>query len=420
MKGKISKKSLSTVALLSFMVLTEQVFYLINAKTFKIGPFNYAMIWFALFVLFCVYEFASYGMMRKLDKSYFLSDVLGLFGITLISAVQCNIITGQPVGMGLMPQRNYVCIVLSYVVIRKLIVDNKIDVKQFFRGLIWLGVIALGIYVLQMVLFDRIQFVHSSIGKRTHRLYVDSVFCVLIGMIGFDSFLKKNQLRYLLFVVGTLIYEFFVSKGRLEVVAFIVSGVIVVLLMQKLSLKKMGLLTIICIALIAFLSSSYAERFYEAIRIFNSTDDVNTMAIRHLARERFSELLNTNFLTQVFGCGYPNIDYAPAASMIGYSERMGLVDNGVFAFHYVYGLIGLIVLIKWFVKLYACAWKIYTKTKKSIYLMFMIFSTIISYNITFWWHKPAWTLWMVIMMGLMEYEIGRINNGGLYEQEGLD
>ena len=51
MKGKISKKSLSTVALLSFMVLTEQVFYLINAKTFKIGPFNYAMIWFYFFVL---------------------------------------------------------------------------------------------------------------------------------------------------------------------------------------------------------------------------------------------------------------------------------------------------------------------------------------------------------------------------------
>ena len=34
--------------------------------------------------------------------------------------------------------------------------------------------------------------------------------------------------------------------------------------------------------------------------------------------------------------------------------------------------------------------------------MFIIFITILLYNIVFWWYKPAWTLGLVLFMTLLE------------------
>lgn len=87
------------------------------------------------------------------------------------------------------------------------------------------------------------------------------------------------------------------------------------------------------------------------------------------------------------------------------NERIGLVDNGIFAFVYVYGLLGASVVIKWFYKLYKSAWKLYKI--KNIYwpLGFVISLTILLYNITFWWNKPSWTWGMVFLMCYMEHKL---------------
>lgn len=71
---------------------------------------------------------------------------------------------------------------------------------------------------------------------------------------------------------------------------------------------------------------------------------------------------------------------------------------------YVYGLLGAVVVVKWFYKLYKCAWRLY---RDNIYwpLGFMIALTILLYNITFWWNKPSWTLGMIFLMCYMEHKL---------------
>lgn len=131
------------------------------------------------------------------------------------------------------------------------------------------------------------------------------------------------------------------------------------------------------------------------------------MAIRKVARDEFVKQLKHSPVTLILGCGYPNIGYAGTASTayiaVG-NERIGLVDNGIFAFVYVYGLLGAVVVVKWFYKLYKCAWRLY---RDNIYwpLGFMIALTILLYNITFWWNKPSWTLGMIFLMCYMEHKL---------------
>ena len=91
--------------------------------------------------------------------------------------------------------------------------------------------------------------------------------------------------------------------------------------------------------------------------------------------------------------------------MSGQNESVLLVDNGIFAFTYVYGIIGLIAVIILFSKMLRLAWMLYKVQNKYIGLVFSIFNIAIIYNIAFWWWKSPWTIIMIIMMCKMEYEL---------------
>ena len=402
MEIKVGTKSLNSYFIIFVFVLMEHCFYLINTDTFRIIFLNYAMTWFLLFMAGIVLLYIRYRLNRKSVRMYFSSDVSALIVLAIISIVQCNFLIGQPLSMGFAPQRNYIFILVSYFTIRKLIALDKIDINTVVNGLLFCGVLSVIIYWLQVNLIDYVQFVHVYKAARVTRLYVDSFMCVIIGFLGLS--------KYLFFVAIELVYELIIGQSRLELASVVLGYAVMILLMKRLSFRKICMILIGVIAVVVFINSAFFERFNEALQMqfYNTTTGIDTMAIRKVARDEFVRQLKQSPATLIFGCGYPNIGYSGTASTayiaVG-NERIGLVDNGIFAFVYVYGLLGASVVIKWFYKLYKSAWKLYKI--KNIYwpLGFVISLTILLYNITFWWNKPSWTWGMVFLMCYMEHKL---------------
>ncbi len=403
---KIKIKNLNSYFVVAFFVMLENLFYLINTDTFSIlGVLNYAMLWFWIFVIYYVYKFFTTKSPKI--RSLFSTDVLALILLTIISSYTAYKYVGQPMFHGFMPQRNYIFILLSYFALRKIFLDdNNIDLEKTKNMILFVGVLSILLYSIQIILFNKIEFIHAYTNGIQIRLYVDSFLCVVVAFIGMNMYLKYNKKKYLFFVVMTFIYEIFVAKGRLEFAALAISLIIGLLLRKGSATKKIITIITVSIAVVAFLNSNYAEKFYYAISVFNSKDNsVNTMGVRLGARDLFFEQLTENSTTLLFGCGYPNTAYYGSARKIRKDLNYGLVDNGIFAYVYVYGIFGLAIFIKWFYKLYKYAWQIYKNYGDYIYIMFMIFLTILLYNITFWWHKPSWTFAMVVLMCLEEKKI---------------
>lgn len=137
MKLKVGKKSLNSYFLILVFVLMEQCFYLINTNTFRIIFLNYAMLWFLFFVGGIALLYIQYRLNKKNVRMYFSSDVVALIIVALVSVVQCNFLIGQPLAMGFAPQRNYIFILISYFIIRKLTaLDKRMWIRnKWFDGL---------------------------------------------------------------------------------------------------------------------------------------------------------------------------------------------------------------------------------------------------------------------------------------------
>ena len=135
MKLKVGKKSLNSYFLILVFVLMEQCFYLIDTNTFRIIFLNYAMLWFLFFIGGTAFLYIQYRLNKKSVRMYFSSDVVALIVVALVSVVQCNFLIGQPLAMGFAPQRNYIFILISYFIIRKLIALAKMDVDTIINGL---------------------------------------------------------------------------------------------------------------------------------------------------------------------------------------------------------------------------------------------------------------------------------------------
>ena len=116
---KISKKAINSYWIVAIIVMMERTFYLFNNSD-RILIISYAVMWYILFISYMAYQIIIHKSITKNSYMYFKSDILGLSLMVFVAAFQCNLLTGQPIGQGLMPQRNYVTALLSYFVIRKI------------------------------------------------------------------------------------------------------------------------------------------------------------------------------------------------------------------------------------------------------------------------------------------------------------
>lgn len=405
MNLKIKIRKDYTAVLLIFLFLMENCFYLINTSKINIsGKFAYSDIWLVLLTVVLGYAFFKY---RKTKTTYqYAYIILALCLLTFTSAIQQNRITGQPLMLGFRPQRVYFMLLLSYFPIRKLIERKKLGVERLISGIYKLGIVSALLYILQVLIYPNARFIYATISNSNGgtRIYIDSTVIHVAGMIALYQYCKKYRVRYLLSYIDCISYVAFVSRGRLELLAFLASSLIGVIITKKITKKRFAIVLAGIVGGFIFLNTSYADMLFNAIKVAQTatTAQGNTMAIRYEGRALYMSQMRLSWQSMLFGCGYPNQLYSAAAARAGLNRNIGLNDNGIFGFAYIYGLIGIVAIVVLFIKLGRNAWTYYKESNNNIFIMYVIMQIFLAYNIIFWYWQADGTFIMVLMLAITE------------------
>lgn len=406
----------------AFLILMDNCFYLVNTDAIHVtGSFAYSDIWLVAFALFFFWQFVKYIRVRdgvNYKEKYL---IIALCILVFISAYQQMKLTGQSLNLGVRPQRNYLIILLSYFPIRKLLALKKIDPEEVMQGLMKLGTFAAAVYVLQKLVYPNAQFIYAAMNYRngTLRMYIETSVVQLAGMVAMYYFCKNFKIKYLIFYIINFIDIFWVGQGRLEIISFLAASAIGVVLVKELDTKRLLIVVAGIVAIFVFLNTPFADSFWEAVLSAGTarTDQGNTMAIRYAGRELYFKQLGEAVSTLLFGCGYPNSLYAPAANKAGYNVNINLNDNGIFGFTYIYGVVGLAVLIALFIRLIIKSVYVFRKTNSNFYVMYFSMLLLLAYNVIMWYWYAGGTFILIIMICLLEEEVARIKEIGDFTED---
>ena len=403
LKLTISPKTIRSILLVFCAIMMENCFYLADVENINfLGFLPYRYIWLFTLSIFIACTYFLHRQWKSRVTFHFGIEIVILAVLVFIQAIRGHATYGQSFADGLVGQGCFLFIILSYYPIRKFYANRIVNDNVIDKCLIFFGIIAFIIYILQVLLGESHIFLHVFMNERygSLRVYADSAFCVFMGLYGMDRFLCTKKWKSLIFVALTVVYELFIGKGRLEFAAFCLSMAIGLIMMKKYKTKKLLAIGLASCLLFAFLNIPYVnEKIVEVID--NLINNTGTMKIRESGREFYIALLLSSVVSMLFGCGYPRTEVA--LSMAGYDRNILLVDNGMAAFAYVYGAFGVVAIILWFVKMLRMAWRSYKKHDVYIYMMLVIFHVAMMYNITFWWSRHAWTFVIVLMMCKMEH-----------------
>lgn len=403
MKVTISKKGIRSLFLVICAILMEHLFYLVDSDNIEfLGFIKYSYIWVFIYVIIVGYIYLMHRQWEKKVSYHFGVEIAFLAVLSLTQSLRGHITFDQPLIDGIIGQGRFLLVILGYYPIHKLYVDDIIDDKIFDKCLVFFGIVAFTIYLLQIMVGESHMFLHVYSNERygSLRLYTDSVFCVFLGFYGMNRFLRTKKWKGLILVALTVVYELFIAKGRLEFAAFCVAIAIGLFLMKKHRTKKALAIVIVFCVIFAFLSNPYVNEIVTGV-IDDFINNSGTMRIRESGREFYFAQLLSSVDSLIFGCGFPRTE--ESYDMAGGSRRIAIGDNGIFSFAYVYGIIGIIAVILWFAKMLRMAWRLYKEQNEYIYLMFVIFNIALMYNIAWWWWQYHWTFITVIMMCKMEH-----------------
>ncbi|SFF09143.1 hypothetical protein [Trichococcus pasteurii] len=389
---KFSKEKIHTYMLIIFILMMCRWMYLIPEAIFGVNTDDITLVFFILYYGFC---YIKYHKKNEQGKSYKGPIYLALL-ICFVAAFKGNVNWEQSIMAGLLPQRYFFFILLSYLPIRNMIYLKKINVKSFLDAIIIVGIVASILYLIQHFTYPKLIFINTLMNQRNGlRIYVDSVVIELMIMIVFERLLydKKNKFYHIMVLLLGLAHVFLVSQGRLESSAIIATLFIGFLLWNKVSLLKIWGSGVIFGAVLWVVNSGIIDTIIGT---------QNTLEIRFYGRSLYFEQLFSSISNLIFGCGYPNsLDASIASGSVNY---IYLADNGIFAFFYVYGLLGLLFVFLFLIRAMGMSWRIYRVGGNILPLMFLIFNMILAYNITFWWWKLEWIFVLVIYLSYLEHQ----------------
>lgn len=379
--------------LLLCVVLAEDVFGLIDADAINVaGVLNIDLVWQ---VLLLGVSIVLYHGSRRLPSTK-TSAVQGiLFGTLIVmcfvAAWRCNVLTGQPFVRGILPQRGFIACILAAILLRRPFKAGMVDGRRLLRDLVVLGCISSALYLLQAVAGSSVSFVHAASTERYGgiRLYINGGLSTVSGIVGFWLCLRDGDWRDIVPTALALAVILFVSKGRLELITYLAT-LFGLLLFSKGSARAKVL--VLCFGVLAIIFFAQTEMFSQVVDSFingqvGGTED--TSSIRKAGREYYDFVLDSTESTMI-GTGYPSTLYPPAASMAGFDYEYYLVDNGISGFRYVYGDLGVAIVVACLAFAIWFSWKNRHGHIRAVILAFLLFLVLPAVNLAWWWNTSDW------------------------------
>ena len=404
MKITIRKTVLHILFLLLLLAITKNFFDIIPDEWQMTNIATITLLIISIIILFLyqtnnvTYKFGGY--------------ILALIICVVISAVQEKNLFGQPILMGILPQRTFLVALISYFPMRKLFSIKKINVEWFFHGLMYLGTLSCLLYIVQkaIILNGGPQFIYVASNFfgyfSGYRMYVGSSLIILSTIIATTYFLDTLKIKYFFHVLVGWITQLWITQGRIEMITLIIVTVICVFIQGKLNVKKMTYFAMMSIGLWLITLTPVFQNIVAAImKVDGAGRGTDTLTIRNLGRVMYWEQLNESSSTLIFGTGYPNFQFAPAFFRTGFTKNIFLTDNGFMTFFYIFGIIGVVIVLLMVIKYLRLSFKYLQSSGQVIPFLYMTSLVIVGYNIILWYWELDGTFLLILMLCALEQAI---------------
>lgn len=385
-----------------FMFLMKNCLYLLDTSLINVpGVINYADMWLVLYVIYILYIAFKYRRI-KTGTPYFALEVIAIIIICILSAVQANRLFGQPLGLGIRPQRFFIVIMLSYFPMRKLFAAEKVNIEKLKKAIINFALIEAVLSIIQQLVYNYFVFMYCMVNQRygSVRLYLSSSVITLAMFFAMDGIInKKNFNKNIIMVAIGIIYILTVIKGRLTTISTFSALLVGFLLMKGISTRKLFYAVIVLSLAFGFTHTEMYRDLNDAIEIENGEIGGDTLDIRNVGREHYFNRLDKN---PFLGGGFPNDLYAPAANAAGYYNNILITDNGIFGTMYIYGYVGLAVFVVLFLRLLYLAWRAYKDNSFYSLIMYIILISVQAVNIVSWYWQNDGTFVLMLVMCMSE------------------
>lgn len=399
-KSKKNNKNIFELTILAIIIiLTENCFYLVNLDKINIrGTFNFADISLVLSVIWIVYVLIKYKRIQ-VKKYLFSYEILFVAVLVVLSSIRGLQLYGQSIVLGMRPQRFFLIIFLLYFPMLKFLYANERNRKSVKRIIYSLGIIELIIYTTQYLLSSKILFlyVHESSRYGGARLHFDSALINVLFFLVLEKLFHRKEVKYNNIIMVLLIfYNLFIIRGRLNILALLFSTMVMILLWKKNLLLKIPIIIFGILALGFLLMTPLLSQYASVLDKKTRNVDENYI-IRELGKENYLSQLKNSPIT---GRGYINELNKRAYVAAGVGKGYYLNDNGITAFSFMYGIVGVIWVISLLVKMYIYGLRIYHKQNKYKYLAYAIYLSVLLPNILpfYWGLDPIYTI--IIMCNL--------------------
>ncbi len=348
-------------------------------------------------IIFCLYTEIKYYKCKNTIKCDFKYLIIFIVPLILISSFQSYKLYGQDIILGIRAQRMFLIMYMMYFPLRILIGQRKISLKDIEKMIYYIGIVQLFLYMIFFVSNGSISFLKYNYDYRygSMRLRVNSCIINLLFILAIDNYINgiNKKMSLFIIIVNVLVCSLII-KTRLLIVSYIFVLIFALIFWKKNLRKK--IITILCALLLIpiILNSTIISDIISAVLENDSND------IRKIGKAYYIECLEKS---PILGRGYINTLCQKAFVAAGMDKNIYLVDNGIYAFAFQYGGLGII----WFGVLWLRFLRNSIYNYKNIHdyigILYFVHLTVLLPNITWWsWTQDGMLCIVIYMSAILE------------------
>ena len=183
-------------------------------------------------------------------------------------------------------------------------------------------------------------------------------------------------------------------KTRLLILSYGVVIFMAFCLYKKNYVKKFIAIIVIIILLPLIMNMNIIKDTFNGILNMNSTND-----IRYVGKKFYLEEISKS---PILGRGFINSLWQNSVEQARFDDSILLNDNGIIAFIYMYGILGLVWIMHIIIKLIFLSWRLYKEENNYIGVLYIIHIIVLSPNIIWWYWSTNGKLIFIIFISLIE------------------
>lgn len=408
---KLENKNITTIFFMIVVLAMENFCCLIPSDKYIInGIIKFSDIGVILAVLWMTWVAINLKGKRYNKKKELIYYIFFYLVLVLTSSFAAKDMVNQPISWGIRSVRNQIICFLLYFQVLNALQCGLLKKNDLIKIMYIIGIFEIIIYFLQYILVDKITFTFVDTGEKrngTARLRFPYLLPLIISFMSYNNLLekKKNKVfNLLIFGLGLLVL-IVICQNRAPSIISIISLLIGFMLWKNGFEKKFFLGILILFITVGLMSNSklFQSAFDTIEGKNNGIATLETMSIRKEGQKYYIEKIKKSPL---FGYGTPNLNSERAMKSSGANENYFLADNGIIGFLYIYGIVGIIWLILFFIKIFRCSIYVYKEKQNIFYITYCIFEIGNLYIGMHWYYY--YTVPFILAIILLDYDVEKI------------